>query len=381
MTDYYRIPNPDERKRLFRLIQQYSSWTACHFVGVYHKTFVDVVKAAFEDTQAHPPSNEGPLLHASEMAAFLNGYASMEGALARLRQGDKTVFKFIGYGMPAAPYFCEAYRWIKPWSDGFRADLFNARGMDAPVRRHAMFPQIEAALIDVDEAWSYIGLAMEPRHTDLPAPIDSADGAVADGRGIDCGAQLAYSTIPAARELPEIPTPAEEILIRTGTPCPCFGIWEPVKAPMSKGFAGLFKQPQVPTNHVFELDGCMNYLHQGSPAPTIAFEGDGPRGEGHPTVWRLLWKDDRYLDGAIPQIEASYRFIEQRNTATPPPPRAAKPLVPNRMSGEISPVNGDWICTDPVNLRVTVQKGEALPYTAEGWTLWWVYAAEALPQA
>jgi len=376
--DFYRIPSADERKRLFRLIRQYSSWTACHFVSLYHKAFVDVLKVAFEDTQAKPPPDGKPLLSNYDMAGFLNGYASMEGAIARLRQGDKTVFKFVGYGLPAAPYFCEAYRRISSWSDGFRADLFNARGMDAPVRRHAMFPQIEVALINVDEAWSYIGLAMESRHTDVPAAVQSPE--VASSNGIDCGIQLAYTTIAVAEDLPEVPIPPEEVLVKTGTPCPFYGIWEPVKAPLSKGFVGLFKQPQVPANHVFELDGCMNYLHQGSPAPTIAFEGDGPRGEGRPTVWRLLWKDDRYLDGTIPAVEASYKFLEQRNSPTPPPPVAAKPLVPNLMSGQISPVSGEWICTDPVR-RISMQKGDVLPYTAEGWTLWWEYAAQAMPSA
>ena len=381
MSDYYRIPTPDERKRLFRLIQQYSSWTACHFVSVYHKAFVDVVKAAFEDTQAHPPADEGPLLAPSDMAAFLNGYASMEGALARLRQGDKSVFRFIGYGMPAAPYFCEAYRRIDSWSDGFLADLFNARGMDAPIRRHAMFPQIEVALKNLVESWSYLGLAMESRHTDVPATIEGADHSGSNASGIGCGAQFAFSTIPAANELNEVPTPSEETLIKTGASCPSSGIWEPVKAPLSRGFIGLFKQPKIPPNHEFELDGCMNYLHQGSPAPTIAFEGDGPRGEGRPTIWRLLWKDDRYLDDTIPAIESQYHFIEQKNTPTPLPPPRIKPLVPNKMSGELSPVSGEWFCLDPVNSRITVQKGEALPYTAEGWTLFWTYATDSMPHA
>lgn len=376
MNDFYRLPTPDERKSSFRLIQQYSSWTACQFVGVYHKAFVDTVKAAFEDTQAHPPSDEGPLLVASDMAAFLHGYASMEGALARLHQGDKTVFKFIGFGKPAAPYFCEAYRWIKPWSDGFLADLYNARGMDAPIRRHAMFPLIEVALINVGEAWSYIGLAMESRHTDVPASIQVLD--VASSNGIDCCVQFAHTTIPAVTDLPEVPVPTEEVLVKTGTPCPCFGIWEPVKAPMTKGFAGLFKQPQVPAGHIFELDGWMNYLHQGSPMPTIAFEGDGPRGEGRPTVWRLLWKDDRYLDGTIPPVEATYQFIEQRNVPTPPAPPPDRSTVPNRASGEAASVSGRWVCFNSANEVLILKKGDLFPYTSEGWTLFWRYADEPM---
>lgn len=378
MNEFYRIPTPDERKRLFRLIQRYSSWTACQFIGAHHKAFVDAVRAAFEDTQAHPPPNEVPLLAASQMAAFLHGYASMEGALTRLRQGDKTVFRFIGYGKPAAPYFCEAYRRISSWSDGFLADMFNARGMDAPIRRHAMFPLIEVALINVGEAWSYIGLAMESRNTDVPAIIEGANQSGSEATGIGCGARFAFTTIPAATDLPEVPAPAKEVLVKTGMSCPCFGIWEPVKGPMTKGFVGLFKQPQVPADHVFELDGCMNYLHQGSPIPTIAFEGDDPSGEGRPTVWRLLWKDDRYLDGTIPPVEATYQFIEQRNVPTPPAPPPDRPTVPNRASGEAASVSGRWVCFNSANEVLILKKGDLFPYTSEGWTLFWRYTDEPM---
>jgi hypothetical protein len=54
----------------------------------------------------------------------------------------------------------------------------------------------------------------------------------------------------------------------------------------------------------------MNYLHQGSVAPTIGFEGDDDRSEGRSTVWRLLWKDERYLDGTMPAEEQSYLFFK-----------------------------------------------------------------------
>lgn len=367
----YPIPTPDERKRLFRLIQQYSSWTAWAFVGGYHKAFIDVLKTAFEETQQNPPATEGPLIDTWEMTGFLNGYASFEGALVKLRKGDKSVFKFIGYGASSSPYFWEANRKVDIWADGILGAMFYTRGMDVPIARHPMFPKIEVALKNLSEAWSCVGVSLETRHTDLPAPIEKPT--LAGSSGIDCGSRLDYSTIPAAADLPDVPTPAEELLIKTGDICPAYGIWEPAKVPMSKGFIGLFKQPQVPADHEFELDGCMNYLHQGSAAPTIAFEGDGRRREGRPTVWRLIWRDDRYLDGTLPAEESQYRFFEPKSEPTPPPAPSEGPTVLMRISGEVAPEGGVWACESNLHWRITVKKGDTFPIRADGWSVGWIH--------
>jgi hypothetical protein len=53
------------------------------------------------------------------------------------------------------------------------------------------------------------------------------------------------------------------------------------------------------------LIGSMNYFVVNSNASHI---GEGRIVE--PTTWRLLWKDDRYLDGTIPAEEAGYVFNE-----------------------------------------------------------------------
>jgi hypothetical protein len=371
----YPIPTPDERKRLFRLIQQHSSWTAWAYVGTYHKAFIDALRQAFEDTQQNPPANEGPLVKLSEMAAFLNGYASFEGALVRLRTGDKSVFKFLGYGTSAAPYFWEANRKVSTWVDGILGALFYTRGMDVPIDRHPLFPQIEVALKDLSATWARNGMVLQTRHTDLPAPIETSTDA--DPSGIDCYTNLDYSTIPAAADLPDVPAPTEEVLVKTGDNCPCYGIWEPVKAPLSKGFVGLFKQPLVPVGHVFELDGCMNYLHQGSPMPTIAFEGDAARGEGRPTIWRLLWKDERYLDGTLPAEEAQYRFFEPKSQPTPAQaPRDDGPSVLVCMSEEIVPESGVWACESNLHWRITVKRGDTFPIRADGWLVGWVHVPD-----
>jgi hypothetical protein len=77
----------------------------------------------------------------------------------------------------------------------------------------------------------------------------------------------------------------------------------------SKGW--LFKKPQGPFTRV----GTMNYLHGGSPAPLaehIYFDSSDRHGYNYKefnATWRLIWRDDRYEDGTIPEEEKSYIFV------------------------------------------------------------------------
>lgn len=365
----YPKPTHDERKRLFRLVKQSSSWTAWAYVGKYHGTFVDILRTAFAETQSNPPA-EGPLISTSDMSMLLNGYASFEAALDTLRRGDRTVFRFLGFGVSGAPYFWEAFRIVDTWLDGLPDGLNDGRGMDPRARRLPLYPRIEVALKNLSQTWARVGFILEPRHTDLPAPIE--EPMLGSSRGIACGAFIDYSMIPDARELPEVPSTDKPVLVATGACCPFYGIWEPVKVPTTKRFSGLFKKTDVPFGHEFQLDGCMNYLHQGSNAPTIAFEGDGPRGEGRPTVWRLLWKDDRYLDGDLPPEEEAYRFFAPKSEPTPPPPPPERPAVKMLISGEVATDSGVWACESDIHWRVKVKKGDVLPIRSDGWSVGWI---------
>jgi hypothetical protein len=49
----------------------------------------------------------------------------------------------------------------------------------------------------------------------------------------------------------------------------------------------------------------MNYLHVDSAAPAYGYAD-----ETRPVTWRLLWADNRYLDGTIPPEEADYVFLQ-----------------------------------------------------------------------
>jgi hypothetical protein len=88
-----------------------------------------------------------------------------------------------------------------------------------------------------------------------------------------------------------------------------------------------------------DIIGCPSYLLQGAPAPTCRLEnGDGYRSETpQPVTWRLLWKDDRYTDGTIPEEEKLY-FVESPAIQASPPPTARLRAEPNTLV----PKSGWW---------------------------------------
>jgi len=52
----------------------------------------------------------------------------------------------------------------------------------------------------------------------------------------------------------------------------------------------------------------MNYLHGGSAAPKAYQETEDDSSEMD-VVWRLLWRDERYEDGSVPEEEQRYEFV------------------------------------------------------------------------
>jgi hypothetical protein len=115
----------------------------------------------------------------------------------------------------------------------------------------------------------------------------------------------------------------------------------------------------------------MNYLLAGTPAPKY-WGKDG--GEDFDVKWRLIWEDNRYLDGRIPVEEMDYF----------PPEAEAKiiaelPKIPvevkdiTAFTENICPKDGDWVPIDQLDGKVTLKKGDVMPRYNECWTTWvWV---------
>lgn len=141
------------------------------------------------------------------------------------------------------------------------------------------------------------------------------------------------SLIEYPTPLPELPVAGKEILIKTGENIPVFGVYE----------------PQI-------KDGCMNYLLQNTAAPPLSYGGEDNR----PVVWRLIWEDTRYLDGAIPGEEALY-FPPEIEVIQPAAISVSSDVQPSAPTGALCPQSGNWVVLDDINGKQAFQKGERLP--------------------
>lgn len=104
-------------------------------------------------------------------------------------------------------------------------------------------------------------------------------------------------------------------------------------------------------------------------------------GEGRdvvPTTWRLLWKDDRYLDGTIPEEEAGYVFNKPRPVRKAVPYSTVYTPGPDEMilsSQSNAPVEkaGVWAVSDDLQERRTFKVGERFPFHKDQSVTWvWV---------
>ncbi|RZM11347.1 MAG: hypothetical protein EOO88_47005, partial [Pedobacter sp.] len=104
-----------------------------------------------------------------------------------------------------------------------------------------------------------------------------------------------------------VPDPIDSVFVRSNEITPYSGIWEPIDAePMKISLLTLFVKNKIP-QPPFKIIGTMNYLHGGSKTPqmTVSIKNESIDSN---TMWRLIWRDDRYCDGTIPQEEQNYSF-------------------------------------------------------------------------
>jgi hypothetical protein len=163
---------------------------------------------------------------------------------------------------------------------------------------------------------------------------------------------LLEQEVPFPPTLPDVPIPTKEVLVRTGDPAPCFGIFE----------------AQVP-------DGCMSYFLEGvavPPAETI----DEKSGESYirPAFWRLIWEDTRYLDGIIPDEEKDYFPAIDLVVPAPPPIVASDPVI-SLESNRRASRSGMWVVADRLDIRKRFESGDKLPQH-EGRDVVWLWVSK-----
>ena len=307
----YPLPTEHERRALFCWLEQASSLTAWRRLFTYHERFLDAVRSAYEEEQRTPGMAQ--TIPTKWFANVLHSHDAFDAAVARLSAGDRRCFDFLG----ARGHFYEGLVHVGWWQDMYEGAMFgrNGFGVDASPR----WPEIKAAMDECLSAQGDIGVVLQPRETDVPAPIEFVEEFTASE-----GTSLIKWWLEQTN-LMAVPLADPEVLVPTGGVVPFYGIWEPVQVPATVLEALPTARPASPPPNR-PLDGCMNYLHAGSPAPTIGFEEDDQREEGRPTTWRLLWRDDRYGSNGVPPNERNYVFVSPDNQAdTAPSPGSVTP--------------------------------------------------------
>jgi hypothetical protein len=288
----------------------------------------------------------------STYADVLRGLALYDKGLARLKQGDRSVFKHNSQGLLEDAFHC-ADRYFEYYYQG------GPKG-DGMVFYGKYVAAMKAALLWASEHGGFNAGGLEPAMANLSAPSvwrESRRVRMPGGgdRWVIGTHESLLEETAHLKELAPVPQAGADVAVRSGDACPVFGVYE----------------PQI-------KDGLMVYMCQGQEAYRYGEPLLAP-GAGQPVVWRLIWADDRYLDGSIPPEEGDYFFGEE------PPPDftrfAGEELVDEKSSDQVitapsgrpAPLTGTWAAVGDLSGRVFWKKGDALPQL-RGHDVEWVYA-------
>ncbi|MGS0577643.1 Imm71 family immunity protein [Xanthomonas oryzae pv. oryzicola] len=347
------LPNELERRQMFHQLKKESSFTAWNRMLELYQAWADATERSVREADAKGWLDKSGISE-SDYVCILKGLAHHEEGVRRLRKGDKRVFKFDAngefvMGHRIVSHFIQLIWRIEIGENGINKDLtplwneFCARLDDIATLRR--------------EIWADI---IEGRYFEDPAHNIYGEWF-----------QKNVSRMHFPPVIPDVPNPVENTLVATGTRIPCSGIWEPVDAPKPKKFS-LFSKPDVPSGFLPYI-AAMNYLHGGSAAPKASQEIEDDV-LNIDVVWRLIWRDDRYEDGTIPDEEAGYVFMQPDDPAA----IVAASDQPQRrqvsaMSGQRAPQAGRWLVMDDLNAAAQFNAGDELPLH-EGRKVQWVLA-------
>lgn len=285
-------PSEIERQKIFHLLKKLSSVTAWKRILQFYKAWADVAETSARLAEQRGWGSATALPH-SEYRLVLKCHSHCEEGVRRLGKGDKRVFKFDANGEFAIAWRMPSH-WAKMmWRIGLGENVINEA-------QTPLWTEFKKTLTELCLSWHECATEiLEPRYLDEPGLTFY---------GLWLKNELLSRLFPD--DLAEVPDPADNVFVRTNEWTPCSGIWEPIDTPKPpepslKNLFARTPKPQPP----FTITGTMNYLHGGSKAPRMNIE-TADDVLPFDTTWRLLWRDDRYIDGTIPEEEAHYRFTE-----------------------------------------------------------------------
>lgn len=264
-------------------------------------------------------------------SSVLEGLVFYDKGLERLRQGDRTVFLFNGAGV-----FWDAVNTAEHqrvlYVDG------GPKGGDGMVYYGKYVQAMKAALVWSVENLGFSAYGLQNRSA---TPCSSVYWKP--------GRTLVRTPEEQAEDalLPPIPYCPHDVQVRSGEPVPVSGIY----------------QAQV-------VDGSMDYMAAGQPAlrygEGVYYAGDFVGGE--PVTWKLVWADDRYADGVVPDDEAPMfppqtapDFVALWEDVEYEDERPKEDRRVTARTGQIAPYSGIWAAMDDLHGRVHWPKGKPLP--------------------
>jgi hypothetical protein len=326
----------DDRRKLFWYMKRKTSYTAWKIRADAFDDFAGV----FEQQVKEEPFVARPGVDPTWGTDWEGSYPEIikaqvlyEQGLARLLKGDRTVWLYNDRGVLGDADAIYGYWYVALVNHGPHGDVFF---------RGKYVDDLTAAILDAAPyAWATAGVIQQvwenPVYYDFWSRRHMA--------------HLAQK-VPFPRDLPDVPIPTKAVLVRTGDPAPCFGIFE----------------AQVP-------DGCMSYFLEGVAIPP-AVTVDEKDGESYtrPATWRLIWEDTRYLDGTIPGEEKDY-FPATEEIAAPKPVEFAPDSIISLETNERVSKSGMWVVANRLDIRKRFESGDKLPQH-EGCNVVWLWVSK-----
>lgn len=350
------LPSELERQQIFYWLQEISSVTAWKRILKFYKEWVTATENSVREADGRG-WGELTSLSQSSYVSILKGLAHCEEGVVRLANGDKRVFKFDANGE-----FEMASRPLFHWKEMITRVEEGENGIDE--KHTPLWGEFCQAARAAAHAWEECSSEiLQPRYLEEPGLTLYGDW---------LKAKLKKLTFPSTLET--VPDPAENTFVRTSEYTPCSGIWEPIEDSTKKNLiVSFFTNPGLP-KPPFVMMGAMNYLHAGSKAPRITIE-TATDNIDLDTTWRLLWRDDRYSDGTIPEKEVHYQFNQPLKTQEQRPSVGLTDEIMWAESGAAVPAAGTWLVESDISAKITVEKGEKLPQH-RGLDVRWVLAAK-----
>lgn len=363
------IPTAIERQKIFYHLKKCSSYTAWNRVLGYYKAWAEIFeKSVIEAEDAATPDKPAEI-PTQKLISLLKGLSACEKSVELLRQGNKSPIRYDGLTC-----FAVAERPISYWDE----HQFHYECGDIAFHpEHVPYwDEIKMAHRQVGRARGELEDVLETSATDDSAPFDFD---LYDRRfyfngipNIDTSDGEVFPPHHFPPNLPEVPDPKEVVLVKNGDFVPFSGIYEPIKIDVPKRkLVSLFSKPAEPRGP-FEVVGSMNYFAANG---LVRHIGEGRTVE--PTTWRLLWKDDRYLDGTLPDEESGYVFNEPRplrkavpySTTTKP---TADEMILSAQSNMPVEKAGVWAVLEDLHARKAFTVGEFFPFH-KGQPVTWVW--------